>query len=327
LTTTKEKPMPAVTADTLALPRLAAPDATARVRPLSRLVTAMRTLEGEGFEVRRPFPGRISLHQADPFLLLDHMGGRELAPYEAKGAPDHPHRGFETVTYLLDGQIEHRDSHGGGGIISGGDTQWMTAGGGLVHSEMPTHELYVKGGAMNGVQLWVNLPRSDKLATPRYQDLTGDQLTLLASADGGALLRLVAGEMAGHRGPGDTHTPITYVHATVHPGAELRLPWRTDFNAMVYVLDGDGFVTQERSPITEGQMALLGEGDAIVVAAADSQPTNVAGLEVLLLGGRPIREPIMHWGPFVMNTRDEIRQALDDYQAGRMGTIPPRPTN
>lgn len=315
--------MPAVTADPLVLPRVSTPPPTAVRRPATRVVTAVRSLEGEGFEVRRPFPGLVSLQEADPFLLLDHMGGSEYLPYEARGAPDHPHRGFETVTYMLDGELEHRDSTGGGGVIRGGDTQWMTAGAGLVHSEMPTHQLYVRGGLMHGVQLWVNLPRAQKLAVPRYQDLTGDGLTLLASHDGGSLLRLVAGGLDGHTGPGATATPITYVHATVSPGAELVVPWRPDFNALVYVLGGAATVGDD-VPVLEGQLAVLGAGDTVAVGAPEPQPTVPGALEVLLLGGRPIREPIAQYGPFVMNTRAEILEAVQDFQAGRMGRIPPR---
>jgi quercetin 2,3-dioxygenase len=313
--------VPAVTAEPLTLPRITpAPDL--RWRPVARVVTAPRTLEGEGFVVRRAFPGQLSLHEADPFLLLDHMGGQEYLPYEAKGAPDHPHRGFETVTYLLDGELEHRDSTGSGGVIRGGDTQWMTAGAGIVHSEMPTHELYVRGGMMHGVQLWVNLPRTQKLATPRYQDLTGPRLTLLASHDGASLVRLIAGELDGHRGPGSTATPIVYAHASVAPGAELRLPWPADFNALVYVLAGDAMLGD--ALLSEAQLALLGSGDGLRVHARDVQRTATGSLELLLLGGRPIREPIAHYGPFVMNTREEIVTAIDDYQAGRMGIIPPQ---
>lgn len=318
--------MPAVAADPLVLPRVSAPDPTTTAwRTVERTVIAPRTLEGEGFEVRRAFPGTLTLQEADPFLLLDHMGSRErlLSPYEARGAPDHPHRGFETVTYVLDGALEHRDSTGGGGVIRDGETQWMTAGAGIVHSEMPTNELFVRGGLMHGVQLWVNLPRSSKLVTPRYQDLSGSQLTLLASHDGGTLIRLIAGDLDGHRGPGSTHTPIVYAHASISPGAELRLPWPAAFNALVYVLAGDGTVGSEQVRLAEGQAAVLGKGDALRLRAHERQPTNVGALEVLLLGGQPIREPIFHYGPFVMNTRHEILQALEDYRSGRMGRIPP----
>jgi redox-sensitive bicupin YhaK (pirin superfamily) len=316
--------MPAVAADPLALPRVQAPVATAVPRRVARVITAARSLEGEGFEVRRPFPGEVSMSETDPFLLLDQMGGSEYQPYEAKGAPDHPHRGFETVTYMLDGELEHRDSANGGGVIRGGDTQWMTAGGGVVHSEMPTHELYVTGGLMHGVQLWVNLPCTDKLVTPRYQDLSGDRLTLLSSADGATLIRLIAGELSGHRGPGQTYTPMTYAHATVSPGAELSLPWPTHFNAMAYVLVGDGLAGADQASVGGGQLAVFGAGDALTVRASETQPSHVGALEVLVLGGQPIRERIFHFGPFVMNTKAEVAEAIDDFQAGRMGTIPPR---
>lgn len=317
--------MPAVNADPLALPRVSAPDpATAAFRPVQKVVEAQRALEGAGFEVRRALPGPVTMREADPFLLLDHMGGRELAPYEARGAPDHPHRGFETVTYMLSGAIEHRDSTGSGGVIEDGETQWMTAGAGIVHSEMPTHALYVGGGILEGVQLWVNLPRSDKLVTPRYQDLTGDRLTLLSSHDGGALLRLIAGELGEHEGPGRTHTPITYLHASISPGAELRLAWPRAFNALAYGLAGEGVAGPEEVAFGESRMAVFGPGDAIRLRAAERQPADVGALEILLLGGRPIREPIFHYGPFVMSTRDEVVQAVEDFRSGRMGVIPPR---
>ena len=314
--------MPAVTPnDPTTLPRLSAPE-TARSRPALEVTDAPVFLEGEGFQVRRA-TAALDLRFADPFLLLDHIGAVEYAPGEAKGAPDHPHRGFETVTYMLDGKIRHRDSHGGGGIITDGATQWMTAGAGIVHSEMPTEDLVMAGGLFHGVQLWVNLPASNKWNAPRYQDIEAGQLSLLASDDAGAVLRMIAGEIDGHGGPGATFTPITYAHASLAPGARLRVPWRPDFNALAYVLAGRGTVGAERRPIREGQLAAFGEGEAIEVAGDPSQDSNVNGLEVLLLGGLPIREQIAWYGPFVMNTKAEILQAIEDYQAGRMGEIPP----
>jgi len=314
--------MPAVTAtDILSLPRLDAPSATARSRRVAEMVTATVTFEGEGFQVRRPFPS-ASLRMADPFILLDHLGAVEYAPGEAKGAPDHPHRGFETVTYIIDGAIEHKDSTGGGGLITDGDTQWMTAGAGIVHSEMPPEYLVRSGGLFHGVQLWVNLPRAEKWAAPRYQDIQGEGLTLTASPDGGALVRVIAGELAGRRGPGSTHTPIVYAHASVSPDAMVSVPWPADYNAMAYVLAGHGTVGPEAVPITEGQLAVFGPGDAVEVRAGARQPQATPTLEVLLLGGRPIREPVVQYGPFVMSTRDEIVQAIDDYRAGKMGHIP-----
>ena len=315
--------MPAVTPENLlVLPRIPRPDPLAATfRPVDRVVTAHTQLEGEGFQVRRPFPS-VELRGADPFLLLDHMGAVEYAPGEAKGAPWHPHRGFETVTYIMDGAFEHHDSTGGGGLIADGATQWMTAGAGILHDEMPPDWLVRKGGLFHGVQLWVNLPRSLKWTPPRYQDIRAQSVRLLSSDDGGALVRLIAGDLAGLAGPGVTWTPITYAHATISPGARLAVPWRPDFNALVYVLSGSGSVGLEGRPIREGQLAVFGPGDALVVQAATSQDSRSPALDVLLLGGRPIHEPVIFYGPFVMNTHEEIVQALADYRAGRMGTIP-----
>jgi len=317
--------MPAVTADTLTLARLPGlPERGTSWRPVRRVVTARRFLEGEGFAVRRPFPG-VDLSLSDPFLLLDHMGAVEYAPGEAKGTSWHPHRGFETVTYIIDGAFAHQDTTGGGGLIADGATQWMTAGAGIQHIEQPTPELVASGGLFHGVQLWVNLPRSQKWVEPRYQDIRARDVALLSSADGGALVRIIAGELAGHAGPGMTYTPITYLHATVSPGGRLDLPWPADFSALVYVLSGRGLVGQEGRPLDEGQLAVFGAGDALTVRAADSQPAAAGGWEILVLGGLPIREPIARYGPFVMNTRAEIVQAIEDFQAGRMGTVPARP--
>ncbi len=285
------------------------------------MVDGPATLEGEGFQVRRP-TAALDLRMVDPFLMLDHMGAVEYAPGEAKGAPDHPHRGFETVTYMIDGKIRHRDSNGGGGVITDGATQWMTAGAGIVHSEMPTQDLLDGGGLFHGVQLWVNLPAAQKWSAPRYQDITADAAELLASDDAGAVVRLIAGDLGPFRGPGSTRTPITYSHATLAPGAELRVPWRPDFNGLVYVLAGRGTVGAERRPIRDGQMAVFGPGDALRLRADREQDSNAPGVEALLLGGLPIREEIAWYGPFVMNTKAEILQAIEDYQAGRMGSIP-----
>jgi len=315
--------MPAITADTLTLPRLPelpAPDT--HWRGVQRIVTAQKFLEGEGFQVRRPFPG-VDLPMADPFLLLDHMGAVEYGPGEAKGAPWHPHRGFETVTYMIDGAFQHTDSIGGGGLITDGATQWMTAGAGILHNEVPPQDMVARGGLFHGVQLWVNLPRAKKMTTPRYQDIGASDATLLSSDDGGALVRVIAGALAGHDGPGVTHTPITYLHATVSPGARLAMPWPADYNALAYVLSGRGTAGQERRPLEEGQLAVFGPGEALTVRAADKQPANSpTGWEILVLGGLPINEPVARYGPFVMNTREEIVEAFEDFQAGRLGKIP-----
>ncbi len=315
--------MPAVTADTLALPRLPRlPEETTAWRRVARVITAARHLEGEGFQVRRPFPG-VDLSLADPFLLLDHMGAVEYGPGEAKGTPWHPHRGFETVTYIIDGAFQHQDTTGGGGLITDGATQWMTAGAGIQHIEQPPPELVEAGGLFHGVQLWVNLPRSQKWVAPRYQDIEAKDAKLLASDDGASLVRIIAGSVAGYEGPGITYTPITYLHATVAPGGRLTLPWPDDFNALVYVLSGRGVAGSEERPLDEGQLAVFGGTGALTVRAADSQPlASKNGWEILVLGGLPIREPVARYGPFVMNTRDEIVQAFEDFQAGRMGTVP-----
>jgi len=315
--------MPAVAVDDISiLPRVPAPDPTvARERPVRSLTDAPRGLEGEGFPVRRAFAG-VALEDLDPFIHLDQMGEVEYAPGEAKGTPWHPHRGFETVTYMIDGVFEHSDSNGGGGVITNGDTQWMTAGSGILHIERPPEALVRSGGLFHGFQLWVNLPASQKWAAPRYQDIRAREVALLSSPDGGALIRVIAGEVAGHAGPGSTYSPMTLVHATLSAGAELRLPWRPDYNAIVYAMNGQGSVGQAGRPITAGQLAVLGPGDAITVAAATGQESRSPTLDVLLLGGRPIHEPVAWLGPFVMNTREEVMQAVADYQAGRLGSIP-----
>lgn len=313
--------MPAITpAEPLTLPRVgASTDATPR--PVLAVNTAPSGLEGEGFPVRRAFAG-INYKYLDPFIMMDQMGEVNYAAGEPRGTPWHPHRGFETVTYLIDGTFIHRDSHGGGGVINDGDTQWMTAGSGLLHIETPPEELVMSGGLFHGIQLWVNLPAADKMMAPRYQDIGGGSVTYLTSADGGSVLRLIAGDLDGNQGPGITHTPITLVHATVSAGAELALPWRSDFNALAYVLAGSGTVGTDRRPVSMGQTIVFGDGDAITVGADAKQDSRSDALEILLLGGQPIREPMAHYGPFVMNTRDELQQAFDDFQAGRLGVIP-----
>ena len=313
--------MPAVTADTLTLPRIPAARPEERERRVVRLTTAPAGHEGEGFPVRRAFAG-VPTQLLDPFIHMDQMGEVEYAPGEARGTDWHPHRGFETVTYIIDGRFQHQDSHGGGGMIENGATQWMTAGSGILHIETPPAELVDAGGVFHGIQLWVNLPRADKWAQPRYQDLRGGDVGLLTTPDGGALVRVIAGEVAGHRGPGSTHTPISLVHATLSPGARMELPWRRDFNALVYVLAGQGSVGSDRRPVRKGQLVVLGPGDHLQVDAATGQPLAEPNLDVLVLGGQPIREPVAWAGPFVMNTRAEVVQAFEDFQAGRLGTIP-----
>jgi quercetin 2,3-dioxygenase len=340
--------MPAITVpDITVLPRIPEPDpAMARQRPVVSITNAPSGFEGEGFPVRRAFHG-VDLADLDPFVHLDQMGEVEYAPGEPKGTPWHPHRGFETVTYMIDGVFEHEDSNGGGGTITNGDTQWMTAGAGILHIEKPPAWLVASGGLFHGFQLWVNLPAAQKWSAPRYQDIRANQVALATSSDGGALVRVIAGEIAGPgaeplAGPGSTYTPMTLVHATLSPGARLSLPWRADYNALVYVMNGVGSVGaapsfrsgsslaggaaagSEPQPIRTGQLAVFGPGDAMTISALDArrQESRSPSLDVLILGGRPIREPVAWMGPFVMNTRDEVMQAVRDYQAGRLGSIP-----
>ncbi len=314
--------MPAVTVDDLTvLPRVPVRSPDTVVRPVVSVTTGPKGLEGEGFPVRRAFAG-VDMALLDPFVHMDQMGEVEYAPGEPKGTPWHPHRGFETVTYMLDGVFDHQDNHGGGGTISNGDTQWMTAGGGILHIEKPPEWLVQAGGLFHGIQLWVNLPKSQKWVDPRYQDLRGGDVGLVTTPDAGALIRVIAGEVAGVAGPGSTYTPMTMVHATLAAGADVTLPWRTDFNALVYVLAGRGSVGEKRQPIETGQLAVLGAGDEIQVAASTHQETRTPSLDVIVLGGRPIREPVAWGGPFVMNTRAEVMQAFEDFQQGRLGQIP-----
>jgi redox-sensitive bicupin YhaK (pirin superfamily) len=315
--------MPAITvADITVLPRIPEPHpATARMRQVRSITTAPRGFEGEGFPVRRAFAG-VDLADLDPFIHLDQMGEVEYAPGEPKGTPWHPHRGFETVTYLMDGTFEHQDSNGGGGTITNGDTQWMTAGAGILHIERPPEALVISGGLFHGLQLWVNLPSALKWSPPRYQDLRASEVALLSSSDGGSLVRVIAGELAGYAGPGSTYSPMTMVHASLRPGARLNISWRADYNALAYVLAGDGLVGEAQHPVQTGQLAVFGPGNALTVSAAQHQDSRHPDLELLLLGGRPIGEPVAWMGPFVMNTREEVQQAYLDFKAGRLGSVP-----
>ena len=313
--------MPAVTAETLTLPRIPRAGLGDTERPVKSVTTAPTGYEGEGFPVRRTFAG-IDTRDLDPFIMMDQMGEVEYQPGEPKGTNWHPHRGFETVTYIIDGAFQHQDSHGGGGFITDGATQWMTAGGGILHIETPPADLVIRGGTFHGVQLWVNLPGKDKMVDPAYQNLEGGDVTLLATDDGGALVRVIAGDLAGHKGPGSTRTPITFVHATIAPGAQLNIPWEPTYNALVYVLAGSGKVGTERRPVRTGQTVLFGTGDHLTVSADGTQESRYGAMEVLLLGGEPIREPVAQYGPFVMNTREELVKAVEDFQSGRFGQIP-----
>jgi len=314
--------VPAVTVDNpLELPKVTAPSPEARPRRVKSITSAPRGLEGEGFPVRRAFAG-IDLADLDPFIHMDQMGEIDYGPGEPKGTPWHPHRGFETVTYMMEGTFLHQDSIGGGGVIENGATQWMTAGAGILHIERPPDALIDSGGLFHGIQLWVNLPSKLKMTPPRYQDIGASAVTLLTNENGDAIIRVIAGSIGTVEGPGSTHTPITVLHVSLLPGGRLELPWNQDYNALTYVLAGEGTVGVDRQPIEDGQMAVHVNGDTILMSANERQDSRTAAFEVLVLGGAPIREPVAAYGPFVMNTRAELQQAFEDYEAGRLGQIP-----
>lgn len=287
-------------------------------RTIERVFPAVRTTEGAGFIVHRPFPTR-TLMDFDPFLLLDEMGPVDYAPGTAKGAPDHPHRGFETVTYALEGRFGHKDSAGHSGTLAPGDVQWMTAGAGVIHSEMPDPEFARAGGRVHGLQLWVNLPARDKMIAPRYQEIPSARIPVGRSADGKVSVKVIAGEALGAKAVIETRTPILYQHFTIAPGGRVEQPVPREWRVFAYALSGSGSYGPAGERIEAQQMvAFANDGDSVVLAAPDDAAEP---LEVLLIGGVPLNEPVVRYGPFVMNTEAEIRQAVLDYQAGRMGRI------
>jgi quercetin 2,3-dioxygenase len=289
-----------------------------KIRSVTNIVKATRQLEGAGFVVNRPFPNQ-EMALFDPFLLLDEMGPMELGAGEAKGAPDHPHRGFETVTYMISGKMEHRDSHGNAGRLGPGDVQWMTAGAGVVHSEMPAEDFQRQGGRMHGFQLWVNLPQRDKMIKPRYQEIPGSQIPKATSPNGLVSVSVIAGEAMGEKAVIETRTPIIYLHYRIKPGGVVNQQVPHDYNAFAYVVDGAGSFGVEGERGRDGQMIMFApDGDALRIEnPADASLT----LEVLIIAGVPLNEPIARYGPFVMNTEAEIHQAFEDYRRGRMGAI------
>jgi redox-sensitive bicupin YhaK (pirin superfamily) len=291
---------------------------TLEPRRVTRLIDALSTVEGGGFPVRRPFPVAGFSH-FDPFLLVDHLGPVEWPPGGAIGAPDHPHRGFETVTYVLQGENEHRDSFGNADELGPGDVQWMTAGGGVIHSEMPTPAFHRNGGTQHGFQIWVNLPSVDKMMTPRYQTVRANQIPSAQSVDKLASVRVIAGEALGVTARIDTRVPIQMLHYTLQPGAHVEQRVPSEQNGLVYVFKGVAQIGDR--DVREGQAALLGSGEQVTLG--NRQESNEA-TELLVLSGRPIKEPVARYGPFVMNTREEIEQAFRDFQSGQFGVIPVR---
>jgi redox-sensitive bicupin YhaK (pirin superfamily) len=287
-------------------------------RSVSQGVKGIPTLEGAGFLVHRPFPS-AALSQFDPFLLLDEMGPMDVRPGEAKGAPDHPHRGFETVTYMLSGSFRHKDSHGHEGRLGPGDVQWMTAGRGVIHSEEPSNEFQQTGGTLHGVQLWVNLPKTDKMIRPHYQEIPAEKIPSAQTPDGKVAVRVLAGESLGARAVIETRTPILYLDFTLMPGGKVVQPVPLDFNAFAYVVEGPVLFGEHAAPVQRGNMVPFErDGEEIRIEAPCG---NQSSARVLLIGGRPLNEPIARYGPFVMNTTQEIHDAFEDYRSGRMGSI------
>ncbi|MFL6392162.1 MAG: pirin family protein [Nitrososphaeraceae archaeon] len=294
-------------------------------RSVSRIINSTKTTEGGGFIVNRPFPTNALL-DFDPFLLLDEMGPKNWKPGEAKGAPDHPHRGFETVTYMLEGRFEHKDSRGNSGKLGPGDVQWMTAGAGVVHSEMPEKEFLRSGGNLHGFQLWVNLPQRDKMIKPRYQDVPSSKIPVARTEDGAVKVKIIAGEAFGARAIIQTMTPIFYLHFTLQPGAKVVQPVSKETNSFAYIINGEALIgPAEKQKIAKaGQMIIFkDDGEEVEISApADSiTTTNNSALDILLIGGLPLNEPVARYGPFVMNTKEEILKAIEDYQNGNMGEI------
>ncbi len=287
-------------------------------RSISKIVRAHHQLEGAGFGVFRPFP-TPGFDMLDPFLMLDEKEPEVHQPGSAKGAPDHPHRGFETVSYVLDGETEHSDSLGNRDVIRTGDVQWMTAGDGIVHSEMPSTRIQTEGGRVHGFQLWVNLPAALKRTQPRYQALSADKLPNVEGEGWKAIV--IAGQVFGVHGPAATHTPIVYAHLSLGPGALINIELPADHQAGIYVFGSSAVVGQASTPVENRHLAVFTPGDGAITLAA---PLGADGpTEALLMAGCPLNEPVARYGPFVMNTKAEIVEAIEDYQAGRMGKIEP----
>jgi hypothetical protein len=297
------------------------------MRAIKEIITAEAVREGAGVIVHRPFPTR-KIDNIDPFLLLDHMGPNDYAPGTAKGFPDHPHRGFETVSYMLEGALEHRDSVGNKGVIAAGDVQWMTAGAGVVHSEMPEENFRKNGGRLNGFQLWVNLPKNNKMTAPRYQDTLSADIPVYESSDKSVWVKVIAGQSMGKQAVISTHIPILYLHVILKEGASFSQSIATNQTALAYVISGQGefgnqtasndqLVVFERDENGSGKNSESTKGSDIVSFKAQGHEP----LSLLLIAGQPINEPIARYGPFVMNNQTEIKQALVDYQEGRMGQI------
>ena len=277
------------------------------MRPLHQIIPPSQMVEGGGFPVKRPFPTH-SLSFVDPFLLLDNFGPVTWEPGEAVGAPDHPHRGFETVTYMMQGSFIHEDSFGHKARIDPGDIQWMTTGSGLIHSETPAPEIIQKGGTVDGFQIWVNLPAKQKMTAPSYQEYRADAIARFEHQ--GATVRLIAGELAGHTGPVTPHWPVVMAHISVPAGHTLTFTLPETHNVLLYFHSGGGSIDDRL--VKPGDTAWYKPGSGEIAF------TSKEAIELLLLAGAPIGEPVARYGPFVMNSDAELDQAMADYRNGKM---------
>jgi redox-sensitive bicupin YhaK (pirin superfamily) len=283
------------------------------MRQVQRIIDCVKTTEGAGFTVHRPFPTQIMDHY-DPFLLLDRMGPQLYKPGEAKGAPDHPHRGFETVTYIIEGTAKHKDSAGHSGTLAAGDVQWMTAGSGVVHSEEPSDQIKDNGGVMHGFQLWVNLPKAEKMSRPRYQDTASEQIPQFTLDNGKVWLKVISGESHGARSVIQTKIPILYLHVKLAPDSTFSQNIAKEHNAFTYVLSGKLYCGDKEA--REDQCVFFANNDKELIFKTQNESADF-----LLIAGEPINEPVARYGPFVMNTKEELVQAVNDYQSGRFGQI------
>lgn len=289
-----------------------------KYRSIKLVIKSNETPEGDGFVVHRSFPSG-SIRNLDPFLLLDEMGPLDLLPYESKGFPEHPHRGFVTVTYMLEGRFEHKDSQGNSGKLGPGDVQWMTAGSGLVHSEMPEKEFSKTGGRLHGFQLWINLRKTDKWIKPDYQDVPSTRIPQVSTPDGKVSARVIAGNYLDAKAVINTLTPILYLHFTLQPGGQVVQSVPENYNAFAYVIGGEGLFGKDKTAVGEKNLIVFeNDGEIISIRELDDAKSP---LDVLLIAGMPLNEPIVQYGPFVMNTREEIDKTLEDYRNGRIGKI------
>jgi len=293
-------------------------------RTVDKIINSLTTTEGEGFIVHRSFPTN-TLPDFDPFLLLDEMGPMDFKPGETKGAPDHPHRGFETVTYMLEGSFEHKDSRGNSGKLNAGDIQWMTAGSGVIHSEMPEKDFANRGGRLHGFQLWINLPKKDKMTDPYYQDISSAKIPVVKTPDGKGSVKVIVGKSFDTLSVINTKIPILYLHFTLEPGSTIVQQVPDDYNAFAYVVSGEGIFgkaedeDEDEGYAKRGQMVIFNrDGEEITIKVSENAKE---ALKVFLIAGIPLNEPISRYGPFVMNTKQEIHQAIEDYRNGRLGVI------